>query len=135
MISFEILYADDLVLMADSMEELQAKFDSWKSAFERKGLKVNMGKTKVMVSGEGGERVISKIDPCGVCDKRVQHNSVLCLGCRKWVHKRCSGVKGALKRVEGMFICKTCVIGAVDRGGNECMNDGIGRVEFRVFRG
>jgi hypothetical protein len=24
---FEILYADDLVLMADSMEELQLKFD------------------------------------------------------------------------------------------------------------
>ena len=66
---FEILYADDLVLMADSMGELQAKFDSWKSAFEGKGLRVNLGKTKVMVSGEGGERVISKIDPCGVCDK------------------------------------------------------------------
>jgi hypothetical protein len=49
---FEILYADDLVLMADSMEELQLKFDRWKSVIERKGLKVNMGKTKVMVSGE-----------------------------------------------------------------------------------
>jgi hypothetical protein len=36
---------------------------------ERKGLKINMGKTKVMVSGEGGDRVISRIDPCGVCDK------------------------------------------------------------------
>ena len=31
-----------------------------------------MGKTKVMVSGEGGERVVSKLDPCGVCDKRVK---------------------------------------------------------------
>jgi hypothetical protein len=48
---FEILYADDLVLMVDSMEELQLKFDRWKSVIERKGLKVNMGKTKVMVSG------------------------------------------------------------------------------------
>ena len=52
---FEILYADDLVLMADSMEELQLKFDRWKSVIEKKGLKVNIGKTKVMVSGEGGE--------------------------------------------------------------------------------
>jgi hypothetical protein len=59
---FEILYADDLVLMADSMEELQLKFDRWKSVIERKGLKVNMGKTKVMVSGEGGERVVSRIE-------------------------------------------------------------------------
>jgi hypothetical protein len=44
---FEILYADDLVLMAASMKELQLKFDRWKSVIERKGLKVNMGKTKV----------------------------------------------------------------------------------------
>jgi hypothetical protein len=73
---FEILYADDLVLMADSMEELQLKFDRWKSVIQRKGLKVNMGKTKVMVSGEGGERVVSSIDPCGVYDKRVKANSV-----------------------------------------------------------
>jgi hypothetical protein len=43
---FEILYADDLVLMADSIEELQLKFDRWKSVIERKGLKVNMGTDK-----------------------------------------------------------------------------------------
>ena len=43
---------------------------------EKKGLKVNMGKAKVMVSGEGGERIISRIDPCGVCDKRVKANLV-----------------------------------------------------------
>jgi hypothetical protein len=98
---FEILYADDLVLMADSMEELQLKFDRWKSVIERNGLKVNMGKTKVMVSGECGERVVSRIDPCRVCDKRVKANSVLCIGCKKWVHKRCSGVKGVLEKVGG----------------------------------
>ncbi len=60
------MYADDLVLMADSMEELQLKFDRWKCIIEKKGLKVNMEKTKVMVNGEGGERVIIKIDCCGV---------------------------------------------------------------------
>jgi hypothetical protein len=43
---FEILYADDLVLMADSMEELQPKFDRWKNVIERKGLKVNIGKQR-----------------------------------------------------------------------------------------
>ena len=52
---FEVLYADDLVLMADSMEELRMKFDKWKSAIEKKGLKANQG--KVMVSGEGGVKV------------------------------------------------------------------------------
>lgn len=53
---FEILFADDLVLMADSMEELRLKFDNWKDATERKGRKLNMG--KLMVSGE---RVVSHV--------------------------------------------------------------------------
>ena len=39
---FEILYADDLVLMAESMEGLQRKFDRWKILIEKKGLKVNL---------------------------------------------------------------------------------------------
>ena len=40
--------------------------------------RVSMSKTKVMVSGEGGETVMSKVDPCGVCNKRVKANSILC---------------------------------------------------------
>ena len=50
---YELLYADDLVLMAETMEELEAQFICWKAAFEGKGLKVNLGKTKVMESGGG----------------------------------------------------------------------------------
>ena len=50
---WELLYADDLVLIAESMEELVEKFNTWKEGIESKGLKVNMGKTKVMVSGRG----------------------------------------------------------------------------------
>ena len=132
---FEILYADDLVLMADSMEELQLKFDRWKGAIERKGLKVNMSKTKVMVSGEGGEKLVSRIDPCGVCDKRVKANSVLCKGCNKWVHKKCSGVKGALTKVEGTFKCKRCIIGVANVESKAGMNEGIDRVESFVYLG
>ena len=59
------------------------KFDKWKNAIERKGLKVNLSKTKVMVSGEGGVKVVSKVDTCGVCDKRVKTNSILCVACHK----------------------------------------------------
>ena len=46
----ELLYADDLVLMREAIEGLRYKFIKWKEAFESKGLKVNLGKTKVMVS-------------------------------------------------------------------------------------
>ena len=132
---YEILYADDLVLMADSMEELQIKFDRWKNAIESKGMKVNMGKTKVMVSGTEGEKEVSKVDPCGVCDKRVKANSILCVGCGKWVHKRCSGVKGALKKMEGVFQCKRCVRGVLAVDEEISMDDGIERVDSFVYLG
>ena len=35
---WELLYADDLVLMADSIEELEILFERWKSGMEQKGL-------------------------------------------------------------------------------------------------
>ena len=77
----ELLYADDLVLMSETMEGLREKFWKWKKAFESKRLKVNLGKTKVVVSGEEGEVSVSKVDPCGICGKRVMANSVLCVKC------------------------------------------------------
>ena len=46
----ELLYADDLVLMSETIEGLWDKYLKWKEAFESKGLKVKIGKTKVMVS-------------------------------------------------------------------------------------
>ena len=52
----EMMYADDLVLTSETMEGLREKFWKWKEAFESKGLKVNLGKTKVLVSGAEGEK-------------------------------------------------------------------------------
>ena len=46
----EILYADDIVLIAESMAELQEKFHGWKSALESRGLKVNPMNTRVIMS-------------------------------------------------------------------------------------
>ena len=50
----ELLYADDLVLMAESEELLMEKLRKWKKGIEAKGLRVNAGKTKQghAVSGE-----------------------------------------------------------------------------------
>ena len=42
----EMLYADDLVLMSEMMEELREMFWKWKEAFESKGLKVNLLKER-----------------------------------------------------------------------------------------
>ena len=44
-------YADDLMISAGSKEELLVKVKTWKTELEKKGLRVNLGKTKIMESG------------------------------------------------------------------------------------
>ena len=44
---------------------------------ESKRLKVNLKKTKVMLSGSKGEVLKCKVDPCAKCGKRVMANSVI----------------------------------------------------------
>ena len=46
---WELLYADDLAVIA---EELIERLNEWKENVESKGMRVNMKKTKVMISGE-----------------------------------------------------------------------------------
>ena len=46
----ELLHADDLVLIRETIKGFRGKFLRWKEALESKGLKVNLGKTKVIVS-------------------------------------------------------------------------------------
>ena len=77
----ELLDADDLVLMSETMKDLKERFWNWKDALESKDLKVNTRKTKVMVSGLERELLKIKIDLCGVCKRRVMANSVLCTKC------------------------------------------------------
>ena len=61
----ELLYADDLVLMAELEELLMEKLRKWKKGMEAKGLRVNAGKAKYRVSRfrseDSGEHL------CGVC--------------------------------------------------------------------
>ena len=45
----ELLSSDYLVLMSETIEGLRNKFLECKEVFRSKGLKVNLGKTKVMV--------------------------------------------------------------------------------------
>jgi len=95
---WELLYADDLVLIADSEEILLEMIRKWKVGLEQKGLKVNVGKTEVMIceAGSGDVVIETSKDQCGVCGKRVKSNSILCTKFNKWVHKRCSKHKGKI---------------------------------------
>ena len=89
--SWEDLYADDLVIIADSLEECVRRLSIWKEAMEKKGFRVNAGKTKVMICGTGLDLLQSSGEyPCAVCRTGVGNNSIYCNGCKLWVHKKCS---------------------------------------------
>ena len=105
----EILYPDDLVLMNITVENLKGKFLKWKEAFESKGMKVNIKKTKVMVGGSKGEVLKSKVDPCAKYGKRVMANSVMCTKCGKWVHGRCAKMKRVTSTLAKGFVNELCV--------------------------
>ena len=110
----ELLYADDLVLAAETEGLLVEKIMKWKVGMENKGLRVNMGKTKVMRCQVGaGEVVESGKYPCGVCGKGVGQNSIVCSKCKKWIHKKCTNIKGSLK-VDPNFCCSSCIAGPVE---------------------
>ena len=105
---YELLYADDLALIAESLEECLAKFEAWKSGMESKGLHVNSKKTKFMVSGIGlGQLRDSGAFPCGVCCTGVGANYILCSQCSFWIHKKYSGVIDRLSD-NPEYICPHC---------------------------
>ena len=61
---------------------------------EEKGLRVNAGKTKIMICGAGLDLLQSSGEfPCAVWRTGVGSNSIFCKGCKHWVHKKCSGLK------------------------------------------
>ena len=103
---WELLYADDFAVIAETAEELTKRLNEWKDNVESKGMRVNMNKTKVMISGER-QKVRQKAVswPCGVCSKGVGSNSLQCNSCQKWVHKKYSGIKGSMSKVAKSFIC------------------------------
>ena len=61
---------------------------------EEKGLRVNTGKTKIIICGTGLDFLQI---PCAVCRTGVGSNSISCNGYKHWVHKKCSGIKRLTK--------------------------------------
>ena len=111
---WDLLYADDLVITAESEEEAVRKLHIWKREMETRGLKVNIDKTKMMVVGrEPMVRPQRGRYPCGVCGEGVGVNSVWCQGCERWCHQRCSGLRN-LRRAGENFRCPTCIRGRAE---------------------
>jgi len=104
------VFGSTLAVTAETEEELIKRLNEWKDNIDSKGMRVSMNKTKVMMSGER-QKVRQKAVrwPCGVCIKGVGSNSLQCNSCQKWVHKKCSGIKGSMLKVAKSFICSGCL--------------------------
>ena len=89
----ELLYVDVLVLIVETKEVLLLlKVRQWKEGMEKKEMRVNAEKTKVMwCQVSKGQVEDSGKHPCGVCRKGVGNNSILSVECVRWVHKRYRG--------------------------------------------
>ena len=76
-----------MVIIANSLEELIARFKAWRDGMEKKGLKVNIPKTVFMISGTGLDVLKDSGRypyPCSVCRKGVGADSIYCTGCAHW---------------------------------------------------
>ena len=69
---WELLYADDLVVIAETEDDLIKRLNEWNDSVESRGMKVNMNKTKHMISAEW-EKVMQKDArwPYSVCVRGV----------------------------------------------------------------
>ena len=113
---WEMLYVDDLVILAETFEGLITKMAVWRNGLESKGLKTNMGKNNVMISG----RDLHTLQTCAVYRKGVRKNSIFCSGCSFWVHKKCSNIPGRIVE-DPVFRCRRCLgnVQAID--GRPCV--------------
>ena len=61
-----LAYADDLILLIDNVEDLQRGTDSLNDACEEFGMKISVGKTKVMHVGKAKEEVVCSLSGEGL---------------------------------------------------------------------
>ena len=120
----ELLYAGNLVLCGESLNEVMDEHGRWK-ALEGKNLRINVGKTKGMQLLFGTKSSILKMDSCGVF-WMGSCNSIQCKKCQRWVHQ-CSDAPKQVRLLSGwdVFVCRTCL-------GHNCLIEK--KLEFkRVF--
>ena len=64
---WELLYADDLGIMSDNLEDLKIQLQAWKTSLDTLGVRINVGNTKI--HGSLCDKNVKW--PCGVCSKEV----------------------------------------------------------------
>ena len=89
---------------------MQGKNYGFNSAFDSKGLKVNMMKTNVMVSKiwQVTAKPSCKKNPCGICGRKTMLNAGLCKSCGNLIHGRCAKTKNVTNRLAIDLRCRKC---------------------------
>jgi len=81
---WELLYADDLVVIVETEDDLIKRLNEWKDNVENRGMRVNMNKTKVMINEEQHKVTQKAVRwPCGACGRGIGNNSIQCTRCQK----------------------------------------------------
>ena len=101
------MFADDIVICSESKERVEEKLDSWRSALERRGTKVNRRKTEYMCVNERqvngtvkmqGEEVV-KVEDFNYLGSFVQSNGE----CGREVKKRVHAGRNGWRRMSGVI--------------------------------
>lgn len=76
---WELIYADDLLIVAVQIDQLERRLEKWKEGLEDKGLKVNVRKTEVMCFRHDVPKIKIKSAkfPCAVFLRSVRVSSIL----------------------------------------------------------
>ena len=104
----KIMYADDLVIVAEHREELQGALEEWNDMFKKHGLTMNLDKTEVMWVGKHREELNIRLE--GKYIKQVK-NFVYLGGnisengrVEVEVRRRIQAGANALRNVEGVMM-------------------------------
>lgn len=112
----DVRFADDQAMVSSTEEGLQTIMNKLNETAKTYDMKINVKKTKTMIfaknmeewEAQENERASVKW-PCAVCKEGVGSGSIQCTKCKKWVHRKCSGLKGKLPLKNTGFVCKVCM--------------------------
>ena len=91
-VSWEDLYANDLVIIAELLEECVRRLLTWKEAMGKKGLRVNAGKTKIMICGTGLDLLQSSREfPCTICRLECASTASSAVAASTWCTRNAVG--------------------------------------------
>ena len=107
----KIMYADDLVIVAEHCEELQDALEEWNDMFKKHGLKMNLDKTEVMWVGKHREELnirlegkyIKQVNNCVYLGGNISENGRV----EVEVRRRMQAGANAWRNLEGVMMDRT----------------------------